>query len=241
MTQYEVADARLTGRCKTQRKVANHTYLIRRGGDIAVKLHATDVVTLHPDGSITLNSGGWHTPTTKERMTHYYGYQTGHRYGLHSIDGVWLMHDGSLFYDGVTIDPDGNIIDPRPVTDYVVRLKALKKEIRAYAKAFAANSKDIALPSSGDCWGCSLQVSDSDPANRVEPMGMDHYHEHMEEGYYVPSLLGNAIRSKRYGSPAFIYQLCQTGTWVDTYSLIYKFMLKQMQPELDRELELTAA
>jgi hypothetical protein len=33
-----------------------------------VRLHDTDVVTIAPDGSITLDSGGWRTVTTKDRM-----------------------------------------------------------------------------------------------------------------------------------------------------------------------------
>src|ERR1700677_1463884 len=100
MNAYNVANAKLTGRCQNSRKVANNTYLQRRGEDIALKLHQTDVVTLHPDGSITLNSGGWHTVTTKARISDYYQ-------GLHSAKGVWYLRDGSLFYDGVTIHAYG--------------------------------------------------------------------------------------------------------------------------------------
>ena len=225
---YKKADAQLQGRCKIQRKVANNTYLIRRGDDIALVLHATDVVTLHPDGSVTLNSGGWHTVTTKDRIGQY------HR--VSARQGVWYMQDGTLFYDGVTIDPDGNVLSPRPVTDYELRLKRLKKQIKEYCKEFAVNTKDIALPGSGDCWGCAFQSND--PTHREEPMGISHYFDHFEEKHFVPSLLGNAIRSKGYGNPGFIYHLVQTGTWGDTYSMLYKFLLKQLQPSLDREMEL---
>lgn len=69
-------------------------------------------------------------------------------------------------------------------------------------------------------------------------MGVDHYFQHMEEDYFVPSLLGNAIVSKGYREPGYIYQLVQTGSWGDTYSMLYKFLLKQLQPSLDREMEL---
>ena len=227
---YAKADAQLQGRCKLSRKVANSTYLVRRGDDIALRLHATDVVTLHPDGSITLDSGGWHTVTTKDRINQYAW--------ISQRNGVWYLKDGTLFYDGVTIDANGNTVDPREVTDYELRLKALKKQIKEYAKEFAANTKDIAFPGSGDCWGCAFNVVDGDPTHRVEPMGTGHYFEHFEEGYFVPSLLGNAIRSRGYRDPAFIDQLVQTGTWSDTYSMLYKFLLKQLQPSLDREMEL---
>jgi hypothetical protein len=33
-----------------------------------LKLHATDVITWTPDGKIILNSGGYRTHTTKDRM-----------------------------------------------------------------------------------------------------------------------------------------------------------------------------
>ena len=67
---YQEADALLTGRCKESRKLANNTHLHRRswGAGIAVKLHSTDVVTFLPDGSIELSTGGWSTPTTRDRM-----------------------------------------------------------------------------------------------------------------------------------------------------------------------------
>lgn len=228
---YESANAQLTGRCKNSRKIQNNTYLARRGEDIALQLHSTDVVTLHPDGSITLNSGGWHTVTTKDRISPF------HR--VSARQGVWYMEDGTLFYDGVTIDANGNVLNPRPVTDYELRLKALKKSIKDYAKKFAANTKDIAFPSSGDCWGCAFTATGDAPGHRTEPMGIDHYFQHMEEGYFVPSLLGNAILSKGYGNPEFIYQLCQSERgWDNTYKMLYDFLLKQLQPSLDREMEL---
>ena len=39
----------------------------RRGENIALKLHNTDIVTLYPTGDMSLNTGGWYTVTTKER------------------------------------------------------------------------------------------------------------------------------------------------------------------------------
>ena len=65
---YQEAKKLCTGRCKDGRKLCNNTYLERRGDDFAVKLHWTDVVTIHKDGSYTLDSNGWHSVTTKERI-----------------------------------------------------------------------------------------------------------------------------------------------------------------------------
>jgi hypothetical protein len=77
---WESADAFLRGgrTPDTHRKIAHSTIVNRRGEDIAVTLHATDVVTYHKDGSATLSTGGfksygggWDTPITWDRIRTY--------------------------------------------------------------------------------------------------------------------------------------------------------------------------
>ncbi len=81
---YEDATGMMKGARNGRRKLGNNTYLEERLHpdcdrdncpkhpiDYAVRLHRTDVVTLHPDGSQTLNSGGWRTVTTKDRINAY--------------------------------------------------------------------------------------------------------------------------------------------------------------------------
>lgn len=71
MTYYE-ADRRLQGRCKNSRRLENNTYLERRGENaIAVRFHATDVLTFRKDGSWTASTGGWNTVTTRDRLSRY--------------------------------------------------------------------------------------------------------------------------------------------------------------------------
>lgn len=54
------------------RPIANNTRLVRHHGDAyAIQLHATRVVVIWPDGTYTLDSGGWFTPTTLNRMRTY--------------------------------------------------------------------------------------------------------------------------------------------------------------------------
>lgn len=54
-------------------RIANNTALLRKsGGDIAVQLHTTDVVTFHADGhTVTFATGGWNTATTRARLNAY--------------------------------------------------------------------------------------------------------------------------------------------------------------------------
>jgi len=98
---------------RESRKIANNTYLERRDdGDIALRLHRTDVLTYHPDGTVTLNSGGWQTVTTKRRMNQYL--PNGYRVYQHRFDWyVWNYlaakqngNDGSRveYFDGMTLE-----------------------------------------------------------------------------------------------------------------------------------------
>jgi hypothetical protein len=71
----------------TRRPVENNTTIIRRdNGDLAVRLHDTDVVTYHADDSVTLDSGGWLTVTTKDRMNYALGMRPVHIGSAHGHD-----------------------------------------------------------------------------------------------------------------------------------------------------------
>lgn len=56
----------------TRRKIGNNTYAeILDDDTVGIKLHSTYVVKIHSDGTYTLNSGGWQTVTTKDRINQY--------------------------------------------------------------------------------------------------------------------------------------------------------------------------
>ena len=62
-------DASEALRGKRERRIGNNTWLHRlEDGNVAMLLHDTDIVIWTADG-ISLDSGGWKTPTTKDRMT----------------------------------------------------------------------------------------------------------------------------------------------------------------------------
>ena len=102
---YKQAQALLTGRCKNRRKLANNTYLERRSWNrIAVRLHNTDVVTYIPGGRARLDSGGWETVTTKDRINRF-SFVT-----LWQEKNVWYVAkpgEKKFFYNGMTIDEHG--------------------------------------------------------------------------------------------------------------------------------------
>jgi hypothetical protein len=63
---------------QTQR-LGTRSTSVRRStdGTLTVTYHATDVVTVRPDGVIILNTGGWKTATTRTRMN-----QAANQFGL---------------------------------------------------------------------------------------------------------------------------------------------------------------
>jgi hypothetical protein len=90
-TTYQSWDDRLTGRCKDRRKVANNTYLERRADSIALKLHNTDIITTYPDNTVTLNTGGWQTVTTKARMNEFLPFGR-----IYQKDFIWYLSLGNV-------------------------------------------------------------------------------------------------------------------------------------------------
>ena len=68
-----------------RKKLGNNTYLHERGNDYAIRLHYTDIITIHQDGTFSLNTGGWETVTTKARLN---GYGPS---AVYSVDGTWCV------------------------------------------------------------------------------------------------------------------------------------------------------
>jgi len=59
-------------RNKSRRKIGNNTYAeILHDNSVGIMLHSTYVVKIHPDNTYTLQTGGWQTVTTKDRINQY--------------------------------------------------------------------------------------------------------------------------------------------------------------------------
>ena len=94
-----------------KRKLGNNTYLVECMPDsesgkpiYGIKLHQTVVVRYYPNGMLALDSGGWLTVTTKQRMNAF----TPHSVHIHQKNREWFVcspdYDGG-FYDGLTVSP----------------------------------------------------------------------------------------------------------------------------------------
>lgn len=188
MTQYAQADKLLTGRNHESRKVGNNTYLQRRGDDIAVMLHATDIVTFHPDGTFTLNTGGWHTPTTLDRLREWAPVSietrgiesgcTGERIGISRDSEADIKWYVSHVRGGPQLPlVDGHRYsesDVREWTDAEREENAMRQEIsmpRASTGVYSTNryavGADMTLTAHrvGKVW--NLQVIDADGATQI--------------------------------------------------------------------------
>lgn len=191
-------DAREALRGKVERKIGNNTYLVDRGDAVAMRLHDTGVITWTADG-ITLDSGGWKTPTTKDRMSSIL--QRG-GFTIWQERGEWSLVRLSdrktwPYADGMTVcyDPD---IAPTGTATLTARDqdKATRKMIATYAKHCADHLQDIGTPSTGDCWYCHMTTSNGFGGGNLGDFvgNTDHLTSHLEESYYVPSLVINALR-----------------------------------------------
>jgi hypothetical protein len=89
------------------------------GEDVVARIFKTDIVRWHTDGTVTLNSGGYRTATTKEAMCSLIG-----QCSVYSEKRVWkVINVGSGvvdFHDGI-----------RVVVDVPARLEYLRGEIHA--------------------------------------------------------------------------------------------------------------
>lgn len=194
---YEEVVALFTARSPLVKTVGNNTQLHRDstepGEPVSLRLHITDIITWYPDGRIVLNSGRWRTMTTKARIN---AWLPG-RWSLYADKGEWFLSTGDWhsddaryeFADGMTLHPDGSVTGAIPVTEVKARA-ALRKRIAAYADAYAEKlvAGEVPPPSGGDCWLCLVTPSENGP-------GTGHLQDHLDEQYYVPSLLTRAMEA----------------------------------------------
>jgi len=95
-----------------ERKVAHNTWIRHEGLNVVVRYHATDIAIIHGSCGVTVNSGGWETPTTKTRLNallpgNVVISQKDHRWYF------WKMVDGEKvqtpFISYSTVYPTGNV------------------------------------------------------------------------------------------------------------------------------------
>ncbi len=163
---------------------------------VTVKYHGNPVVNMFPDGTNTYSSCGWKTSTTKERINWF----LPDGFSLYQEKSVWHIAnrnkgEGYVFADGIAIDSNGSVYNAAPDNENEAikkTIKAIKKFVDGYIKALL--SGEVEQPGAGDCFYCQMVTTDG--RNLGEVSGSDHLISHMEESYYVPSMLVNADKFK---------------------------------------------
>ena len=232
MSVYEELSERLTrkgsGRPMERRKVANNTYLIRGENAIGLLLHSTIVASYGADDTVTLNSGGWRTVTTKDRMNLFSGLA---RFVVNSNGGIWFVKfyppDNSYFdrwtfdnsairyFDGMKLDlANRRLLNPEDSPDFGNidhANDATNKAIDRYLKGFTPDvARDLLAQIEtggyrGDCWFCSMRSTEDGRPLGETVNDTEHLVSHLEERYYMVSLVVNAY--SRYGDPGLVAML----------------------------------
>lgn len=205
---------------RDQKKLENNTYLVRVDDKtFGVKLHNTIVVYIFASGRYSLDTGGWRTVTTKDRINRYSPAR------VHQNNNIWYIGD-KIFQDGVVVSGTGKVLSKlRDAKTVESKKRKLDKLCRTFIKGFAEHVKFNGLytgeenaaepepwdvvklgprprpikPGPGDCLACQLA---SNPDNDQKALGVDHLLSHLGvdiepgdgEVYYVPSLLYNALK-----------------------------------------------
>jgi hypothetical protein len=177
--------------------IANNTAKLTFADDSEViRLHHTDIIFRYKKGSKVieeLNTGGWNTRTTKERISQF---STLRQYNLaiSSKLGAWYVMNRqnnwntiSRFYDGITF-VNGRI-KGKSLQSNEAKVKVIKAKIKKYCAKIT--KENLPMPDGGDCFYCAFMDK--------EGKQLDHLKSHIKEGYIHGSILVNAMREKGYG------------------------------------------
>lgn len=174
------------------RKIANNTVRYKdEKGNVCIRLHDTNIIRQTKRGTVVFDSGGFKTPTTKERINTY----TPVPISVFQEKGSWFLREREgqerviPFFDGIETDAKGNILEEcfDKATKRQAHDKKLLYLINQYCKAIRQLDK-MPLPNEGDCWFCSMFKM----GNNQEDAG--HLISHLEETYIHGSLIVNAFR-----------------------------------------------
>jgi hypothetical protein len=176
---------------KAAKIVDNNTLRIEyQDGTSAIRLHDTDIVTFNTDGSLTLNSGGWQTLTTKDRINAYLR-NTGY---ISQNKGIWYIY-GSPFYDGIKVKGGKIVSKVLNGEKHEREVEQMKKRINKFCSLITEDN--LPIPSNGDCWYCLMHTQEGETWGDSSG-DHDHLLNHIEENYLHGSLLVNAMREKGF-------------------------------------------
>ena len=185
------------------KKILNNTLELKYPDKRVIKFHETYIFT-EKGNQITLNSGGWKTRTTKERLNDLilqYGFY------LHQEKSIWYIGSRKIgktvvFFDGIKISKNGRFLNlSKGPKNPEQKTKALKKRIKKFVDQINKDNLESFYPNNGDCLLCRM--------DQTSCLDM-----HIKENYMHGSLIFAAMRAAGYSdqNTAFHFQLKLTDT-----------------------------
>lgn len=216
------------GAMEKPKMIGHNTLEYYQGNERRVRFHETDIITYHNDGTISLNTGGWYTPTTKARINAH----ITHPFYVYQERGRWFLTNRetgavSFFYDGITFNAEtGEILNPQ--SDDNAETKRIEKLIKAYCKALK-ELETLPTPDNGDCWYCLMkEVKTGRPLGEITE-NKDHLITHLEEKYIHGSLIVNALIWAGYRFPEVIYSLDNRTSVISAVRRYFKAQLRMVR------------
>ena len=168
------------------------------GGKIIIYYWSTPVITINPDGSTVLKSGGYLTKTTKRRI------EENTDIMINQINSIWYVltnrsipgkRDKSMFYDGITINRKGKITSGIRVPP-VKEITRFKKDVGKLVNLITV--ENLPVPDDGDCLICRFDFV-------RKKATADHLLSHVQEQYIHGSLIVLALELNGF-KPGYFYQ-----------------------------------
>ncbi len=201
-------------KCKNKERgylLAKHTRLQKRGHAFAIRYHTTDVVMIRPDGTYRLNSGGWRTPTTKNRMNTALPTRN-----ISQVNGIWYVGD-ALYVDGILISPDGNAINGKPCGDIQKTKRLVDRQTVRFIKLVvqSCQGRDI-----GSWFDQGRKRTKPCVSSKAHLKGL--WNTILTKGQmtqdYMFGLIYWAVLSRNYGNPTYIWDLIRANCYNNNHS-----------------------
>ena len=235
-TFWQLLGARLLtdgrGHVTDGRRVSPSAKVRTEGTNIVLRLFDTDIAIMPKDGGIILDSGGWRTRFTRQIIDSL----LPKGLGLTSVDGLWQLFSEQRgragahchgFCDGCVVHEDASftgVMTPAQWTERRALLAKSKRFVHRYVDRLLDG--EVPRPSAGDCLYCQNEAGlqsfrscvllpDGTTRQHTPEEQGEHVRSHIQEGYFCPSMLHNAIKEHgREQLPLFVRWALQY-RWTD--------------------------
>jgi hypothetical protein len=179
----------------------NHFRVVKGNDDtMRVRMWSTDILTAYPNGDVKIDTGGYHTHnTTIIRLNEAFGFFDGVSMGMGkrsilSYSQPVLRVNGKLYsyYDGITLNDQGEIITPLQAFEQKRTDRVATKELAddlqesgftdAFKLLYAVATSDDMEPDNYGMFGVKLPDALSD-TNRADTWKMIIARSKFERGY----------------------------------------------------------